>query len=84
MSSGMRTCPECGSAVAPRDAGCPSCGRILDRRERAVDGANAVHEGTVEGAPSGGTGWTSLVLAGCGCLVFVALLAVLFAWVVGS
>ena len=77
----MRTCPECGAAVSPRDAGCPSCGRILDARE---SGPGATQAGEVEGARSGGTGWISLVLAGCGCLVVAALLALLFGWIAGS
>ena len=81
MASGLRTCPECGTAVSPHDAGCPSCGRIL---ERANDAAGGAREGDVEGARSGGTGWTSLVLAGCGCLVLAILLALLFVWVAGS
>jgi len=80
----MCTCPECGAAVAPRDAGCPSCGRILDAPERAAGSQAASEQGAVETAQSGGTGWTSLVLAGCGCLVFAVLLVVLFTWVVGS
>jgi hypothetical protein len=81
MASGTRTCPECGAAVSPRDAGCPSCGRILDAHER---GAGDAEDGAVQGARSGGTGWSSLLVAGCGCLVFVVLLAVLFTWVAGS
>jgi hypothetical protein len=81
MASGLRACPECGTAVSLYDAGCPSCGRILERATEAAGGAQA---GEVEAARSGGTGWTSLVLAGCGCLVLAILLVMLFVWVSGS
>ena len=49
-----------------------------------MDAAGGAPEGEVEAARSGGTGWTSLVLAGCGCLVLAILLVMLFVWVVGS
>ena len=81
MASGLRTCPECGTAVSLHEAGCPSCGRIL---ERATETAGSAQEGEVEAARSGGTGWTSLVLAGCGCLVLAILLAMVFVWIAGS
>jgi len=89
MASVTRTCPECGAAVSARDAGCPRCGRILDRGEPAFAAAPAPRpveshrEGEIERARSGGTGWRSCLLAGCGCLALTALAALAFAVLAG-
>ena len=53
MDSVIRTCPDCGTEVAPSLLSCPSCARLVHAerlKELAAQGEAAEREGNVQGA----------------------------------